>query len=253
MRPVQLVSKGVITHIHLTISGNAEDETILSTKEELLKRLRKALRRIFENADEILQEVDRFQDFTIGTRSSYAHTACAADEDVLVDDVPFDGPFDEHAGHSYDNNIAWKSDKREKHREKGKRNQNKRRRPSTSSSKFVSIQLWAKTSTDCILSSNCLSKHTDLNIDEVVDEFVSLISGRAAIDEHTADQLILYMFLANGTSQLLVSPPSRSSSLHIESMFHVIETIIGRKVFTMEQQFDGCRLITCEGISYWPR
>jgi RNA 3'-terminal phosphate cyclase (ATP) len=116
----------------------------------------------------------------------------------------------------------------------------------------VSIQLYASASTGAILSANALYDDADINIDSLVDDFYELFRSGAAIDEHTADQLLLPMALAHGMSQMLVAPPSRLSSLHLDSVIHILKEYLGPDVCSIEAQSNGCRLITVHGIGCRP-
>ncbi|KAJ1447304.1 RNA 3'-terminal phosphate cyclase domain-containing protein [Pelagophyceae sp. CCMP2097] len=66
---------------------------------------------------------------------------------------------------------------------------------------------------------------------------------KGGVDEHTADQLIVFMALANGRSK--IRAPYPPSSKHLETVIHYATRFTGA-AFTVEVQ-DDSQLITCEG------
>ena len=67
------------------------------------------------------------------------------------------------------------------------------------------------------------------------------------MDKHIQDQLIIFMALAPGRSELVTGP----LTLHTETAIHIAEKLTGAK-FTIENCQDNNRgwLITCEGIGF---
>lgn len=123
----------------------------------------------------------------------------------------------------------------------------------------VSIQLWVETTTGCRLSRNVLQnlkKPTPAAMAAVCEKLfsalVDLVASGATVDEHTADQLLVFMALANAPSRLLVEPhDSAVSSLHIETSIFIVEKFLRCKVFDMRAVGAGgagCRLITCTPV-----
>jgi RNA 3'-phosphate cyclase len=87
-----------------------------------------------------------------------------------------------------------------------------------------------------------------------VDELLFLHQSRACVDEHTADQLLIYMALASGESQITCAPRCENSSLHIETVMRVVSDL-GCAHFKMVIEdgghpaaLSGCRRIICSGM-----
>jgi len=141
-------------------------------------------------------------------------------------------------------------------------NQNRKKSNRNSPNYVSSIQVCIETSTSCILSSNRLiTTQEDISpIDNVIDDIVTdlnlLIDSKSCIDEYTADQLLIYIALANGISKLLVEPISNHSSEHIITTIYIIDKILidsnrtTSSIFSIDTLDNGCRLITCRGIGY---
>ena len=100
-----------------------------------------------------------------------------------------------------------------------------------------------------------LSSLMDKAINIVTNEVIYLLQTGCCIDEHTCDQLLLYMALAKGTSRVLCAPTCHGSSLHIETVIKVVSDMTGVQFSIEELETNGevdalkhvCRLITCEG------
>jgi RNA 3'-terminal phosphate cyclase len=83
---------------------------------------------------------------------------------------------------------------------------------------------------------------------EVKAKLQLLWGSGAAVDEHTADQLVMYMTLSAGVSRILVAPErTGESSRHLETVAVLAKQLLGVDVSIDEQQ-NGCRLIQCEGL-----
>jgi RNA 3'-phosphate cyclase len=87
-----------------------------------------------------------------------------------------------------------------------------------------------------------------------VDELLFLHQSKACVDEHTADQLLIYMALAGGESQITCAPRCENSSLHIETVMRVVSDL-GCAHFKMIVEdgghpaaLSGCRRIICSGM-----
>ena len=87
-----------------------------------------------------------------------------------------------------------------------------------------------------------------------VDELLFLHQSKACVDEHTADQLLIYMALASGESQITCAPRRENSSLHIETVMRVVSDL-GCAQFKMVVEdedhpaaLSGCRRIICSGM-----
>ena len=131
----------------------------------------------------------------------------------------------------------------------------------------ICIQIYVTTSTGCILSRNTLTHvrtYTDIqpHCVTLVNSIISLIHTNACVDEHTADQLLVYMALCScnytkttknnsntstsgSSSNILVEPVSRDSSLHIDTTIYIIEQFFNRKMFNIITNNNNNRLITC--------
>lgn len=104
---------------------------------------------------------------------------------------------------------------------------------------------------------NNLSAQLGETVRVVVEELVFLYNSKACVDEHTADQLLLYMAFAAGKSQIVCAPRCAASSLHIETVIKLISDLCGVQ-FKIEDLnvIEGqdistglnCRLISCSGM-----
>jgi RNA 3'-terminal phosphate cyclase len=133
----------------------------------------------------------------------------------------------------------------------------------------LGCQLWVESDNHCALSVNALlsSKDSTSGIGitagkfskDLVGKLTKLLWTSAAVDEFTADQLLLPMALAVGRSEILVAPKDAESSLHIDSVIHVTSLLLSSIIksskidlphlFNIETLPDtGCRLITCNGV-----
>jgi RNA 3'-terminal phosphate cyclase (ATP) len=117
------------------------------------------------------------------------------------------------------------------------------------------VFLCALTSTGGVLASSALGAGVAGGLqrqwqqEAVVREAVAALLGTcrsgAAVDEHTADQLICFMALAQGESLLRV--PRKRSSQHLETVIVIAESILGAK-FSARDSHDGMTsLISCVG------
>ena len=85
---------------------------------------------------------------------------------------------------------------------------------------------------------------------KLLDQLKTLVSTGAALDEHTADQVLIYAALADGVSRMKIPPPSLRTSQHIESAIRVIETFTGavfHEVLDPEEP-EKASLLTCQGV-----
>ena len=74
------------------------------------------------------------------------------------------------------------------------------------------------------------------------------VCSGACIDEQTADQLLVFMALAQGTSELLCAPLCETDhSQHIEAAIDVITQFTHRQFVVEVHPETKCRLIRCEG------
>ena len=80
--------------------------------------------------------------------------------------------------------------------------------------------------------------------EELLEQLGALVRSGACCDEHTADQMVVFMALANGASSLLA--PARCSSLHLPTAIQLASTLSGA-TFRVSEAGGGCQLIVCEG------
>ena len=112
------------------------------------------------------------------------------------------------------------------------------------------IVLVAKTSTGCILGGSALgSSKLSSNKTGVkaAEEFLEAVECGGCVDKHIQDQLIIFMALAPGRSELVTGP----LTLHTETAIHIAEKLTGAK-FSIENCQDNNRgwRIICEGIGF---
>ena len=120
----------------------------------------------------------------------------------------------------------------------------------------IGIQLWAETDTGAMLSGNALQQgksadafDLDTLVQESLSSLVLCIRSGACFDEHTADQMLVYMALADGVSTISCCPRTAASSLHIETAMKILSDVTG-VVFSMNVNSDTeCRVIACAGIN----
>jgi RNA 3'-terminal phosphate cyclase len=147
-------------------------------------------------------------------------------------------------------------------------NQKKRKKKCTNHS--LGAQIAIATDTGCVLSANYLVCERDEDIFQssppfIVSELMQQISHQvdtgSCVDEHTADQLLIFMALAAGDrdqgpfeSKLLCEPfVEGKSSQHLETAVYLLNELLGPRGchLHLETTSDtGCRLITCRGIGY---
>jgi RNA 3'-terminal phosphate cyclase (ATP) len=111
----------------------------------------------------------------------------------------------------------------------------------------VSVQLAATTDTGCVLSANLLQDgitNAGAAAAAVCGELGALLASGCCVDEHTADQLIVFMALAKGTSRIKCPGASSLSSQHLPTVLHFVEKVIDVRFFTSATP-DGCQLVEC--------
>ncbi|CAG8617050.1 3471_t:CDS:10 [Funneliformis mosseae] len=121
------------------------------------------------------------------------------------------------------------------------------------------ILLWAETSSGCLISGHALSdkKRSPEEIGRrAAEELIRNIKHGGCVDEYLQDQLIMFMALAEGKSNL-VSGPITS---HTRAAIHFVEVMSGvkfciKKLDSFESNVQGDKsedgnlyLIECEGI-----
>jgi RNA 3'-terminal phosphate cyclase (ATP) len=97
-------------------------------------------------------------------------------------------------------------------------------------------------------TSTSLAQSLEQAARAVVDDVCWLVSTGCCVDEHTADQLLLYMAHAQGQSRVKCAPEGTSSSLHIATCVKIISDMKDVSFdISSAGGVDGCRIITCSG------
>ncbi|CAG8791195.1 24325_t:CDS:2, partial [Gigaspora rosea] len=90
------------------------------------------------------------------------------------------------------------------------------------------ILLWAETSSGCIISGNAVSNRGQSPVDVgkiAAEELLRNIKHGGCVDEHLQDQLIIFMAIAEGKSQIVTGP----ISLHTRTAIHFAEIMSSAK------------------------
>ena len=110
-----------------------------------------------------------------------------------------------------------------------------------------SIDILCKTSNGTFLGVNALgskgkpSEHVGL---EAAEKFIEEIKSNVAVDSHTSDQLIPFMGLAKGKSEIAVA----SVTEHCKTCIDITEKFLGKR-FEITAR-DGLSIISCDGVSW---
>lgn len=108
--------------------------------------------------------------------------------------------------------------------------------------------LIATTTTNCVLGSDSLGdrKCEPLELGaSAAKELCQLVLKQQCVDQHMQDQLVIYMALAEGTSQILTGPLTN----HTLAAIYVAEKMAGVS-FNVEKKNDDHVLLTCSGIGH---
>jgi RNA 3'-terminal phosphate cyclase (ATP) len=123
---------------------------------------------------------------------------------------------------------------------------------------IISSQLAFHTDTGNILSINSLRTHSTVDVDWI-DKYISTQVHKQlvfmfddggmtkfCVDEHTADQLVVWMALAAGKSSIVAPSKQHQTSQHLETVIVIAEMLTGAKFLVKD---DGSTvLIECEGV-----
>ena len=90
-----------------------------------------------------------------------------------------------------------------------------------------------------------IGKRAERVADEAVDQFLDFYESDATVDRHLADQLLLYLALAEGTSQMVVHPLTE----HVRTNIWLIEQFLSVQ-FQIDGKLDETAIITVEGCGY---
>lgn len=108
------------------------------------------------------------------------------------------------------------------------------------------INLVAQTSTGLLLGSSALGRREQQPIQtglQAAGELIETANTGACVDDHCQDQIILFMALANGISEVKVGKITE----HTHSAIHVCETLTEAK-FNIISTGSICNVIRCVGI-----
>lgn len=108
------------------------------------------------------------------------------------------------------------------------------------------IVLWAETSSGCLIEADGLGergKPAEAVGSEAARRLVNQLETGAAVDLHTADNLIVWASLADGTTQLSVS----RLTLHTLTAIELAKTIVGAEL-QVEGRLNERATIVCRGI-----
>lgn len=108
------------------------------------------------------------------------------------------------------------------------------------------INLFAETSTGCLLGGSALGKR-ELKAEEVghkaADELLQSINIGACVDSYSQDQMIILMAVAHGKSRVKCGPVT----LHTQTAIHIAHQLTEAK-FTVINDGPDSNIIECEGI-----
>ena len=119
----------------------------------------------------------------------------------------------------------------------------------------LSVQLVAATDTGCLLSANALCSCRQADHGQAVAREASalvaaleaLLATGASACEHTCDQLVVFMALAEGTSRLRVPSPAARTSQHLPTVMLLAEKLTGA-AFRLGPDEGGSQVIECDGV-----
>ena len=109
------------------------------------------------------------------------------------------------------------------------------------------IQLFAHTSTGCVFGGSALGRkgRSAYSVGQAAaDELTNGIDGEGCVDEFLADQLIILMALAKGTSRLRCG----ELTLHTETAIHFARQLAGAEISVTKHGM--ANIIECTGIGY---
>jgi len=109
------------------------------------------------------------------------------------------------------------------------------------------ITLWAKTSTDAIIGADAIGekgKPAEIVGREAAQKLLETINT-SPVDSFLADQLIIYMALAEGTSKIITN----KLTLHTKTAIEVCKQIIKASFSVVEKEREKVEII-CNGIGF---
>lgn len=123
----------------------------------------------------------------------------------------------------------------------------------------VEIQLVASTKNKCLLSGNALvyrKSASGLGAEAAVvaaNNLAMELKSSACVSEHLADQLIIFMALAKGTSRIRIRPTSTFSSKHLETGIYIIKELVNKaqvRVYPNPKDNGESEIVECQGIGF---
>ncbi len=116
-----------------------------------------------------------------------------------------------------------------------------------------SVQLVVHTDTGCHLSVNALRPASEHLAGEIAAAATALLESGACVDEHTADQLVVFMALAHGTSRLRVPTIATMRSQHLVTAIHYASALTGARARISEPDAPGgSQVLEIEGVGATP-
>ena len=128
---------------------------------------------------------------------------------------------------------------------------NKSHRKNRKSATTFSIQLVATTTTGCVLSANAASQRVGTERETVTQallELEALVMSGSCVDEHTQDQLIVFMALAAMQQGALIQElrcTTPKNSKHADTAMHFASLLTGTKFDVEDDNDSGLRTIRC--------
>jgi len=114
------------------------------------------------------------------------------------------------------------------------------------------IVLIAKTSTGCVLGGSALGSpkvSTEETGRKAALELLEAVECGGCVDKHIADQMVIFMALADGHSELRTGP----LTLHTESAIHIAEALTKAKFSISNDPSNNSWVISCTGIGFTNR
>jgi len=108
------------------------------------------------------------------------------------------------------------------------------------------IVLVAKTSTGCILGGSALGSPKVTPWDtgkKCAEELLEAVESGGCVDKYVQDQMVLFMALAAGESQIRTGP----LTLHTETAIHIAEKLTNAKFRVVDDPNSSSWIISCRG------
>jgi len=111
------------------------------------------------------------------------------------------------------------------------------------------IVLIARTSTDCILGGSAVGSSRvspEQTGRAAAEELLEAVECGGCVDKFIQDQMVIFMALAEGESNLVTGP----LTLHTETAIHIATMMTGATFRVESCQNNRAWLITCQGVGY---